>query len=1578
MMKEVVCREVIHVNPCEEGRHGPVAREQCIQDCNGSRFRRVFDGEVAKQGRKRGHAKRSFHAASLSVAVGEAVALTMKGDNHEGRRVCRLAGYSHVFDENRPNGERVNRLPQIDSLAFRAGIHDTRSVVKRRPFGTTTLPLMPSMKPFLLLAMIVFLWSVRIVGAADDDWPMWRCDAQRSASTTNSLPSHWSLLWSKDLTPRTQAWDDPLNLDLMTYDRIFEPIVVDGRLIVGFNDQNKTVAFDTDSGRKLWTVYTEAPVRLPPAAADGRVYFCCDDGYLYCVEVATGKLLWKFFGAPNRQHALGNRRLTSAWPSRGGPVVRDKTVYFCAGIWPFMGTFIYALDTETGTVQWVNDHTGAQYIKQPHSAPAFAGIAPQGALVATEDMLIIPGGRSVPAAFDRATGKMKYFHFNAGGKGTGGSFVTADENHYYVHTRRKGTRAFRLDDGVKTSFMPTESVLHQGMVYSAETYHDEPVIRAYDSDHKKTWGIAADGSGDLILAGDTLVAAGKDAITIIALPSENQDVRVLKAIPISAETDSQRIERLIVADSKLFVVTLEGRLMAFGEPSADQENPNDRKTRFTVPDPSTATAVSLLDQADAEGYAIWYGSANSDVARAIALNSPFEQFAIVDKDPQAVDRLRRLLDASSLYGRVTVHESRASEFKAPQHIANVLFIDHSLTVDLDEATLKELYRSVRPYGGVMHVLVDGNGDEVAAKIRSWNLEQAEVETGQHSVIVRRVGALPGSADWTHQYGDIANSVKSNDHRVKLPLGVLWFGGSSNMDVLPRHGHGPPEQVIGGRLFIQGMDCLSARDVYTGRVLWKRTFDNLGTFDLFYDKTYEDTPLSPQYNQVHIPGANGRGTNYVATEDRLYLVEGGVCRVLDPATGKTLKDFHLPGDTDHEDWGFIGVYKNVLLGGVGFANYQKRRGLTFDSDQDLKRNRSGFGSKSFDRSASIGLVGLDRYSGKVLWEREANHSFWHNGIVAGGDMVYCLDRNPKQVEDAMRRRGISNPDSYRIVAIDYRTGKTQWEINEDVFGTWLGYSEKHHVLLQAGAAASDRLSTETSHGMAVYGAADGSSQWQNRSLKYAGPCILHNDWIITNANSYRESAGAFHLLDGRQKMLANPLTGQLQPWTMTRSYGCNNIIASENLLTFRSGAAGFYDLLTDSGTGNLGGFKSGCTSNLVVAGGVLNAPDYTRTCSCGYQNQTSLALVHMPSMDMWSVNLAVAMEGERSEIREIGINFGAPGDRRDANGRLWIEYPAVADPAPELSIKFNQEARLYQHHSSSMIGKPLPWVMASGMDGVTQMSLRLDLGASSESTGIAINHDNDDAEEDERGRMDLGSSDLEMTEEEQMQIVGLRFNRVPLTSTAKIRYAYIQFTCDETSKDDTALILAAEDVGNASRFRDTKHDLSSRSRTSVEVDWSPSAWRKTGKSGKAQRTPNLAPLLESIIGRPDWERGNSVALLISGSGKRVASAWRKGSKKSARLVIDADDPDAPAKVSSEQTYRVRLLFGLPRDGDPDRIFDVFAQGEQVLQDVTLSRQSGKQAIVKVLENVAIADVLHLRFVPKQGDALLSGIEVVRID
>ena len=309
---------------------------------------------------------------------------------------------------------------------------------------------------------------------------MWRYDAYRSAASPHELPAELRLSWVHQYTQREQVWDDPLNQDLMPYDRTFEPIILNDRMFFGFNDRDKVVAIDLQSGRRLWQFFTDGPVRFPPAAADGKVLFTSDDGYLYCVNAVDGRLLWRFRGGPSNQKAIGNHRVISAWPARGGPVIRDGHVYFAASIWPFMGTFLYALDVETGNLIWVNDSTSAQYIKQPHGSPSFAGVGPQGALVATQNVLLVPGGRSVPAAFERTTGK--FMHFTIGGKGTGGSFVCADEKDFYVHTRRRGVRACDLQSGKKSKHVVNEPVLvDNGMVSFASILSAAEIedIRAY-------------------------------------------------------------------------------------------------------------------------------------------------------------------------------------------------------------------------------------------------------------------------------------------------------------------------------------------------------------------------------------------------------------------------------------------------------------------------------------------------------------------------------------------------------------------------------------------------------------------------------------------------------------------------------------------------------------------------------------------------------------------------------------------------------------------------------------------------------------------------------------------------------------------------------------------------------------------------------------------------------------------------------------------------------------------------------------------------------------------------------------------
>src|SRR5262249_60887929 len=88
-----------------------------------------------------------------------------------------------------------------------------------------------------------------------------------------------------------------------------------------------------------------------------------------------------------------------------------------------------------------------------------------------------------------------------------------------------------------------------------------------------------------------------------------------------------------------------------------------------------------------------------------------------------------------------------------------------------------------------------------------------VEAAGEWLLIRRPGALPGSANWTHEHADAANTRFSRDQRIKAPLGLLWFGGPGHQGILPRHGHGPMPQVAGGRLFIGGTNGLRALGIY---------------------------------------------------------------------------------------------------------------------------------------------------------------------------------------------------------------------------------------------------------------------------------------------------------------------------------------------------------------------------------------------------------------------------------------------------------------------------------------------------------------------------------------------------------------------------------------------------------------------------------------------------------------------------------------------------------------------------------------------------------------------------------------------
>jgi secreted PhoX family phosphatase len=163
-----------------------------------------------------------------------------------------------------------------------------------------------------------------------------------------------------------------------------------------------------------------------------------------------------------------------------------------------------------------------------------------------------------------------------------------------------------------------------------------------------------------------------------------------------------------------------------------------------------------------------------------------------------------------------------------------------------------------------------------------------------------------------------------------------------------------------------------------------------------------------------------------------------------------------------------------------------------------------------------------------------------------------------------------------------------------------------------------------------------------------------------------------------------------------------------------------------------------------------------------------------------------------------------------------------------------------------------------------------------------------------GTLDAGSSDLELGAESagnvDPQICGMRFTGIDLPKNAIVTNAYIQFTVDATNKnvDPTNLQIFAQDSDNPLTFNPSVNfNISSRPRLSDSIAWNVPAgsWATVGQAGADQRSTNIAPLVNKLVARNGWEKGNAMAFFITGKGLREAESYDKSTTNCAQLVIE---------------------------------------------------------------------------------------------
>jgi len=988
-------------------------------------------------------------------------------------------------------------------------------------------------------------------------------------------------------------------------------------LFFGSSADNKVHALDAHTGKRLWEFATGGPIRFAPACWQDRVIVASDDGFVYCLAAHDGALRWSRRAGPRHDMVLGNGRLISRWPVRGGPTVRDDCVYFGAGIWPSEQVFVYAVDPATGQVRWCNDRTGDLLMAQPHpTATARSGVACQGYLAAGSTDVIVPTGRGVPAVFDRETGKLKYFqlgqNWHEGGAdvtiidrwlcncGTlfelaTGAAIGPIDVHVAAHPKYVvGCGRGRLTIRDRRNLITTKSTKDRKGKPIAKRVISAPVRvvklppAALASPRRPKGAEQPPGPlmsstawsrpdlddvpASLIVAGDRVILGGTNKVLMIAL--ESLDVVWVGDVDGVAHG-------LAVADDRLYVSTDRGSIYCFapqrpephtadvarradGPGSIVQQRP--RASELETPPIFAAAAQEIIRRTGVTaGYCVDVACDGGRLAAALDERTRLDIYAVCH-DTATARATRRYLDQRGLSGtRVTVHVLDQDLAAYPDYLADLVVSERSVTNGTSLVVRKAWQRLQRPNGGMLCIGKPG------------------------AMVVRRRGLLPGAANWTHQNADAANTLCAADTVVRAPLRMLWFRDSDQ--VLPnRHGRAPTALVADGRMFVQGLYELRALSIYNGRTLWQTPLD--GT-------------LLPFHGEASI-GAAWTGSNFCIGGGRVYLHNGTACQVFDAATGKRRAQFMTPAHDDGEPgvWGYIATTDGILFGTLADTEY-------------LIAPWASQWHNDHMYSQSNALFAMDAATGKIKWTYQAHDSIAHNAIAIAGGCVYLVDRakppndelfNPPRVDPNTGRRPntpgtragrkvgwIEGTGAGRLIALDAPTGSVKWTVDEDVFGTMLAVDRAHGLLLMSYQPAHQATRrSEIGNRMAVFDCVTGRRVW-DLAADYEARPIINGDTI------YAEP-GAWDLLTGTRRDVH-----------LARSYGCGIPIASRRLLLFRSATLGYCALPDVETIINYGGIRPGCWIPVIPAGGLVLLPDAASWCTCSYLNQATCALQPCPGL-----------------------------------------------------------------------------------------------------------------------------------------------------------------------------------------------------------------------------------------------------------------------------------------------------------------------------------------------------------------------------
>jgi len=1138
--------------------------------------------------------------------------------------------------------------------------------------------------------LVVFVAGVFILATPmrADDWPAYRMDGARSGITAARLDFPLGTAWVRRMPQAPQpAWPDcGRAFSIFEFDYAYMPVAVDGIVYQASSSDDTVYALNAADGTVRWTYTAGAPVRFAPHIAHGRAYFSSDDGWVYCLDARTGEVAWTVQVASDNRMFIGNDRMISRWPSRSGVLVEGETAYVVGGMWPSEGVNVYALDARTGAVQWRNDTINAIYLPYPHDGLSMGGPTSQGYLLSNGHRLVMPTGESSPAILDAETGDL--VHWDA--RPAGSTWATLVDN--FVATPARGWQP-----NIPTRLGETELFRADGLAYFSldggradygkwNSFDRLPGSPRLGVDRWRGQIFPIGGRNRIVHTGDRFYTSGMGELD--ASDSSGNELKRLWKI------EHDRIYEMVLAGDVLIVGSdgyvsavnaSSGEVIWRGEVDGQARGlavaggtlyvSTEKGTLFAFAPGRELVAAeprTIAAPPAPAGYALVIGSTDTAAAERLASAQKLNVIVLLP-DERSVQEARTRLLRQGGYGRHIVVHKAPEDGLLPY---GDFFASEVLVVGSAQGIRpSEIYRVLRPITGRMW-FANMNEQQVTEFSRRAGIPGAEVQ----GRVVNR-GKLEGSFDW-----DSENAV---DLRVSWPLELLWFGGPGRQRILSRHNTGlPPPIAASGRIYSLGDGYVIAIDAYNGKELWS-----------YY---------APGYRHV------------AADDNYAYISMGGHVMQVDAQTGRLDK-----------------VYGNVEPRVLSLDQPQE-----FSSESNDKEYGGTITVRRTDTAVEIRLTSTtpeqDDKDGWVMW---FDFRAPEDRLLPAGQgrfpLIVDLKRGRLRRFDEFAGGTIpavdlhATDDGY-VVRIPYSEIRQLTGRDPDTFDLAAEIELWKHAdqrrMFQSAPITQRRdpwrqgMATFVLRGEARPALAPMAEV--DRADSGDLPVYARNWGRMPQFERHDGNVPRLPIIpEGREELAVrtNPITGDQGDLFFLRGYGCGGTVASGTMNVVRSGTVGLYDLEDDSGMRNMPGTRAGCRITLSPSLGLLLSLEGTGDCFCPYNFPTNLAMApaHVRSNEDWAVFTDQARVGQ---MRQLGLNFGAPGDRRDEQGLLWLGYPKTQmmfatggslGPFPQtislpLALDVAPGGGPYRVNADRVVVQNTnrPWITASGVEGIRKLSLGL--------------------------------------------------------------------------------------------------------------------------------------------------------------------------------------------------------------------------------------------------------------------------------